>query len=49
MQEIVLVRLPEDPEELVYLRVSVEQRLLSGELSKDGPSAPNVDGGRISG
>jgi len=37
--------LPEDPKELVYLRVSMEQRLLSGQLSKDGPSAPNIHGG----
>lgn len=48
-QLCVQVRIPEDPEELVYLWVSVEQRLLGGEFSKDRPSAPNINRGWISG
>lgn len=37
-------RVPEDPEELVYLRVAVEERLLGGQLGEDGADAPHVHG-----
>lgn len=43
------MNLPKNPEELVYLRVSVEQGLLGGKFSKDGASAPNINRGRVSG
>lgn len=39
--------LPEDPEELVDLRVAMEQRLLGGKFSKDGAGAPNVNRGGV--
>lgn len=42
-------RLPENPEKLIYLRVSMEQRLFGCQLSKDGPCAPHVNGGGIAG
>lgn len=41
--------LPENPEKLIYLRVSMKQRLLGGQFSKDGPCAPDVNGGGVSG
>lgn len=40
---------PEDPEELVNLRVSVKQRLLGSKLSKDGAGAPDIDRGGVPG
>lgn len=40
--------LPENPEKLIYLRVSMKQRLFGRQFSKDGACAPHVNRGGIS-
>lgn len=39
--------LPENPEKLIYLRVTMKQRRFGCQFSKDGPCAPQVNGGGI--
>lgn len=34
--------LPKDPKELVYFGVSMEERFLSSEFSKDGANTPEI-------
>ena len=38
---------PEDPEELVNLRITMEEGFLGGELGKDGANTPDVYGCRV--